>query len=406
MSTTPPFEPKVGIGTFVNIASRTWPGINSPGGVGRITQINHQNGTCDVDYVMGGKEKTIALEFMTEYKFNEENNRKSSRRGASGRYDSAETADTRIVNRKDQSVQVQVKKPSKKSAKKVASKKRKNASTSNPEKASDPREKKQKDTPLACECPLAQKDHFNDSCAKESAIELRSTNTTPTSTAIDTLSPQAPRQYAYVDDTTSSSITIFHVINANTTHEELGKIYNEQKRRFITKTPLAVYEVDRENDGRIRLIRKIDGGEQIHLNFGRKRKSRTTSEVNATARKLLQLEIEKAGLPSTYDNAKLKTNELVLPMYFEPSFDKLRAAHDVLKKFLPSGDCEPFHSVEVAYQYYEYFRPEKVKVILLAESHVYTDEDVSKHGPIIGTDELSNDEYDGPRPFVALVYCL
>ena len=112
-----------------------------------------------------------------------------------------------------------------------------------------------------------------------------------------------------------------------------------------------MYQVERQNDGRIRLIRKIDGGERIHLNFGRKRKSPTASDVNATARALLQLEIEKAGLPSTYDNATLKTTELIFPMYFEPSFDKLRAAHAVLRKFLPSGDCKPFHSVALANQY-------------------------------------------------------
>jgi hypothetical protein len=67
-------------GTIVTVAPRTWPGINKPGGVGRIVKVNHggndaNNGsdtdqqqhivTYDVAYVMGGKDKGIEAKFVS-----------------------------------------------------------------------------------------------------------------------------------------------------------------------------------------------------------------------------------------------------------------------------------------------------------------------------------------------------
>jgi hypothetical protein len=69
------------LGQLVNVASRTTPGINKPGGVGKVTNISYEDGVMlvDVEYVLGGKEKSIELEFVAEHSFNEENHGRSSR---------------------------------------------------------------------------------------------------------------------------------------------------------------------------------------------------------------------------------------------------------------------------------------------------------------------------------------
>lgn len=73
------FEPKVG--ALVNVASRTWPGINQPGGIGKISGITIEDGAIfvDVEYVLGGKEKAVEIEFVQEHKFDEENHGRPAR---------------------------------------------------------------------------------------------------------------------------------------------------------------------------------------------------------------------------------------------------------------------------------------------------------------------------------------
>ena len=43
--------------TVVNVQSRTWPGMNKEGGVGRITASN-TDGTCNVAYILGTKKES------------------------------------------------------------------------------------------------------------------------------------------------------------------------------------------------------------------------------------------------------------------------------------------------------------------------------------------------------------
>lgn len=62
------------IGTLVNVESRTWPGINKPGGVGRVVSFDAQNCCVDVKYVLGGEEKGIDLEFVKLHKFDGDDN--------------------------------------------------------------------------------------------------------------------------------------------------------------------------------------------------------------------------------------------------------------------------------------------------------------------------------------------
>jgi hypothetical protein len=53
------------VGTIVDIESRTWPGVNKPGGVARITALNG-DGTFNVAYVLGGKETNIEAAYISK----------------------------------------------------------------------------------------------------------------------------------------------------------------------------------------------------------------------------------------------------------------------------------------------------------------------------------------------------
>ncbi len=58
------------VGSIVFVQARTWPGINKPGGVARVTKVNPSsvNGNStkfDVAYVLGGKEKGVDESFVS-----------------------------------------------------------------------------------------------------------------------------------------------------------------------------------------------------------------------------------------------------------------------------------------------------------------------------------------------------
>ena len=94
------------------------------------------------------------------------------------------------------------------------------------------------------------------------------------------------------------------------------------------------------------------------------------------------------------------------PAYFDPTTDLLRHAHRALDSLLPEGDCESFDVVKLARSYYSYWRPEQVKVILLAESHAHTDKERAFGGPSFNGKILKDSAYHGPCNFISLVYCL
>ena len=52
------------IGDMVVIESRTWPGINKPGGVAKVTKVDGTNNTVDVKYTLGGGEKGVELVYV------------------------------------------------------------------------------------------------------------------------------------------------------------------------------------------------------------------------------------------------------------------------------------------------------------------------------------------------------
>ena len=55
------------IGLDVTIASRTWAGINKPGGRAKITAIDAGADRIDVKYVLGGRERNLELMYVRPY---------------------------------------------------------------------------------------------------------------------------------------------------------------------------------------------------------------------------------------------------------------------------------------------------------------------------------------------------
>eukprot|EP00804_Cyclotella_cryptica_P026769 CCRYP_007964-RA/>CCRYP_007964-RA protein AED:0.04 eAED:0.04 QI:694/1/1/1/0.6/0.66/6/882/813 len=116
--------------------------------------------------------------------------------------------------------------------------------------------------------------------------------------------------------------------------------------------------------------------------------------------------------PSVIDAHLLSTTahlkDVICPFYLKPTIVVLKSAHHAIQSLLPDGDCESFDVIEVARKYYDYWRPAhgKTKVILLAESHAFTEKDHVINGPRLDDSILTTKRYDGPREFLSLVYCL
>lgn len=129
------YEPK--IGDLVKVASRTWPGINKPGGVGKVSKVNNEDDifTVNVDYILGGNDKAVELEFVEEHKFEEENHGRPSRRRRAAAAD-APSAPASSKGESKQAAKKQSKKGAKKNALKDASSKT-NAKSGSKRKLSD-----------------------------------------------------------------------------------------------------------------------------------------------------------------------------------------------------------------------------------------------------------------------------
>lgn len=52
------------VGDLVYVSARTWPGINKPGGMGRVAQV-HAYGAYDINYVLGGRERRVDASFVS-----------------------------------------------------------------------------------------------------------------------------------------------------------------------------------------------------------------------------------------------------------------------------------------------------------------------------------------------------
>eukprot|EP00986_Skeletonema_menzelii_P008266 scaffold3436_cov156-Skeletonema_menzelii.AAC.13 len=78
--------PHLAKGKLVNVISRTWPGINKPGGIGKIIKIYTEESTqlikcVDVKYIVhGGTDKVIPVEFIQPHEYDGNRHRNKSER--------------------------------------------------------------------------------------------------------------------------------------------------------------------------------------------------------------------------------------------------------------------------------------------------------------------------------------
>jgi len=83
-------------------------------------------------------------------------------------------------------------------------------------------------------------------------------------------------------------------------------------------------------------------------------------------------------------------------------YNKLKQCYDIVLHKNPSLTFDSFSVVKTVHDLREFWKPEKVKVILLAESHVYTKDD--EWEILLRPDSSLPDNY--PNHFVRFVYCL
>ena len=83
--------------------------------------------------------------------------------------------------------------------------------------------------------------------------------------------------------------------------------------------------------------------------------------------------------------------------------DKLRACYDKLSARLEREGikAEPWESVKLVEEYRQYWRPKNVRIILLAESHVYTPDEERKF-KLYPRKDLPN----YPQDYARFIYCL
>jgi len=53
------------VGDIVQVQSRTWPGVNKPGGIARISKVFENTSSYHVNYILGGKEKNVDSIFLS-----------------------------------------------------------------------------------------------------------------------------------------------------------------------------------------------------------------------------------------------------------------------------------------------------------------------------------------------------
>ena len=221
------------------------------------------------------------------------------------------------------------------------------------------------------------------------------------------------RSYAFIDSGTNKP---FMYITPETTNTDLAKTYYEQQKRIkknldhlvlceITNTVHANVNSTKNNN-------ELFGNHLTNFNINestvtiRKMNSKEPAPLHANTvfyREYLSHGAQRRNV------AKHKLDSRDNP-FVKPDQKALEATYSALKSLL-GEDCEAFESVQVANSYYQYWRPEKVKVIILAESHVSTSKSFSCHGPIfdkrlLGVNEDGNSVYAGPVKFCSLVYCL
>jgi hypothetical protein len=82
----------------------------------------------------------------------------------------------------------------------------------------------------------------------------------------------------------------------------------------------------------------------------------------------------------------------------------LKEAYSSIKSYVPENSIESIEILEQIQKYWNYWKPTTTKVLLLAESHVYT----SQHDFNVSCNSAILDEFikGSPLDFIRLIYCL
>lgn len=186
--------------------------------------------------------------------------------------------------------------------------------------------------------------------------------------------PKKDPCFAYVDIQRNVA---FRSIDGETSNKDLAIIFKEQARRRRSElVPLQFCHMIKNENENVRFVpvapnESLPSGAQDWLPFI-SRKEVAYKEKQAL---LLQHASNLIGDAFHNDSSSFgeqlnnspnkdasKLADLNFPKYVEPSAELFKLAHKSLEDLLPQGDCEPFHSSDVVRQYYEYWKPDSVKV--------------------------------------------
>ena len=138
---------------------------------------------------------------------------------------------------------------------------------------------------------------------------------------------------------------------------------------------------------------------------GGRRRARAGPEDDAALRARRRVPAPRPPRAASVTSSRQATGRGPAP----PTDAMLAAATGACAAALPDGDCEDLSSVRLAKEYYDHWKPDEVRAIVLAESHVFTapEEQAAKRLSDAAFERLRRDHgYDGPRGYVRLVNCL
>lgn len=89
---------------------------------------------------------------------------------------------------------------------------------------------------------------------------------------------------------------------------------------------------------------------------------------------------------------------------FQQAYDEIADLYKRNSELIAPLSVEPFNSCWAAERHRQFWKPSRLRLVLLAESHVYTDEDDFEAQ--IRSELLPASARNSPREFVRLIYCL
>lgn len=243
----------------------------------------------------------------------------------------------------------------------------------------------------------------------------------------------------------NTKIRVFHVLHKDSQDDDLKRIKRENDRRKRRKiSPLLVFKVQKleiggddkgtsgrgsndENDAYNDVGIELKADHRLPFKYVRQKvkkgKNKEDKEMPSPLRRIWPIfdKIVKSLISKDSENLDNEALALFLAIpkrntyatmqvpFIPPGFSKETLFEECCIGFqtlLPPTDCESKKSMKVTMSYHNFWRPKKVRCIILGESHVYTNEDVATKGHIVSTEWVSTSEYEGPRDFTSFVNCL